>query len=236
MRLKDLYDRGSRIWVSLPEEERDSFFQLFLMKLHVSFWCNAEYYFADRSRLSYNRGLGTAADRYLDYARVMMDGRRQMLHYYNYIMCGGKWSRILTPEAFPPPGIPLYPAGKPALTIEKNPRMSVVTWDGSRIGETGELTFYPGGIQKKWIEIGNLGGGELEYEIRGLEGSGIAFSCPEGKVTTLLRFSGGGRRGGDNRQPVQPGGKCRDHTRAGAHVRGRRDGGAGERRKGGAGI
>ncbi len=188
VRLKDLYDRGSRLWGSLPKEERDSFFQLFLMKIHASFWCNAEYYYADRSRLSYDRGFGAAADRYLEYSRVMMDGRRQMLYYYNYIMCGGKWSRILTPEAFPPPGIPLYPAGKPALAIEESPRMGVVTWDGVRIAEEGELTFYPGGSRKKWIEIGNLGGGELEYEIRGLEGSGVAVSSPRGKVTTEKRI------------------------------------------------
>lgn len=188
VRLKDLYDRGNKLWFSLPEKERDSFFQLFLMKIHASFWSNAEYYFADRSRLSYNRGLGGAADQYIRYSRVMMDSRRQMLYFYNNIMSSGKWSRILTPEAFPPPGIPLYPAGKPALTIEKEPRMSVVTWDGSRIGEIGELTFYPGGIQKKWIEIGNQGGGELEYEIRGLEGSGIVVSCPEGTVKTERRI------------------------------------------------
>ena len=188
VRLKDLYDRGNRLWASLPEDEKDSFFQLFLMKIHASFWCNAEYYFADRSRLSFDRGLGGAADRYIGYSRVMMDSRRQMLYFYNTIMSGGKWSRILTPEAFPPPGLPLYPAGKPALMIEESPHMSVVTWDGDQIREEGELTFCLCGLQKKWIEIGNLGGGELEYEIRGQENSWVIISCAEGRVRTEKRI------------------------------------------------
>lgn len=188
VRLKDLYDRGNRLWTSLPDNEKDSFFQLFLMKIHASFWCNAEYYFADRSRLSYDRGLGKAADLYIGYSRIMMDGRRQMLHFYNNIMSHGKWSRILTPESFPPPGIPLYPAGKPALVIGEEPRMSVVTWDGDQIGERGELVFNPYGIQKKWIEIGNLGSGALEYEIRGQKNSWVTVSSTEGTVETEKRI------------------------------------------------
>lgn len=188
VRLKDLFDRGNRLWESLPDDEKDSFFQLFLMKIHASFWCNAEYYFADRSRLSYDRGLGRAADLYIEYSRIMMDGRRQMLHYYNNIMSHGKWSRILTPESFPPPGIPLYPAGKPALVIAEDPCMSVVTWDGERIGEEGELVFYPHGLQKKWIEIGNLGSGGLNYEIRGQEDAWFTVSCTGGTIETEKRI------------------------------------------------
>lgn len=162
--LKELYDRGNEMMLSLPKNERHAFFELFLMKIHASFWINAEYYFADRSRLSFRRGLGRAADRYIEYSRMMMDGRRKMLHFYNKIMCGGKWDAILTPEAFPPPGLPLYPAGKPALVIGKNPCLSVVTWDGVQVRESGELVFYSSGLQRKWIEIGNLG--EVSWPMR----------------------------------------------------------------------
>ena len=188
VRLKNLYDRGNKIWRSLPENEKDSFFALFLMKIHASFWSNAEYYFADRSRLCYDRGLDKAADRYIDCSRVMMDCRRQMLYFYNDIMCNGKWRNILTPEAFPPPGIPLYPAGKPALVIEGKPHMSVITWDGEQIGEEGELVFYESGVQRKWIEIGNMGSGELEYVIHGHENTWITVSEAGGKTGTEERI------------------------------------------------
>lgn len=188
VRLKNLYDRGNKIWHSLPKNEKDSFFALFLMKIHASFWSNAEYYFADRSRLCYDRGLGRAADRYIECSRIMMDCRRQMLYFYNYIMCNGKWSNILTPEAFPPPGIPLYPAGKPALVIEGKPHMSVITWDGKQIGKEGELVFYESGVQKKWIEIGNMGSGELEYTIHGHENTWITVSQATGKTETEERI------------------------------------------------
>lgn len=186
--LKDLYDRGNQIWHCLPNNEKDSFFELFLMKIHASFWSNAEYYFADRSRLCYNRGLGKAADYYINCSRIMMDCRRKMLYFYNYIICNGKWSHILTPEAFPPPKIPLYPAGKPALLITGKPHMSVITWDGEKIEEKGELIFYESGIQRKWIEIGNMGSGELEYKIQGHKDTWITISQARGKIKTEKRI------------------------------------------------
>lgn len=186
--LKELYDRGNTMMLSIPKEERDAFFELFLMKIHASFFSNGEYYFADRSRLSFARGLGRAADQYIEYSRVMMDCRRQMLHFYNNIMQDGKWSHILTPEAFPPPGLPLYPAGKPALIIEKSPCMSVVTWNGIQIVQLGELVFFDSGIQRKWIEIGNMGGGEVDYEIHGHENTWLTLSETEGTVKTEQRI------------------------------------------------
>jgi len=33
-KLEYIYQKGNRIWMDLPEEERDAFFQLFLMKIH----------------------------------------------------------------------------------------------------------------------------------------------------------------------------------------------------------
>lgn len=186
--LKKLYDRGNKIMLSMPEDEREAFFEMFLMKIHASFYCNGEYYFADRSRLSYKRGLGSAADKYIGYSRIMMDCRRQMLYFYNKIMCNGKWEDILTPEAFPPPGLPLYPTGKPALIIDEAPLMSVVTWDGIQTGQSGELIFYKSGIGRKWIEIGNLGGGEVEYKICGHENTWLILSETEGKIREEKRI------------------------------------------------
>lgn len=186
--LKKLYDKGNKIMLSMPEDEREAFFELFLMKIHASFFCNGEYYFADRSRLSYRRGLGSAADKYIEYSRIMMDCRRQMLYFYNKIMRNGKWEDILTPEAFPPPGLPLYPAGKPALIIDEAPLMSVVTWDGIQIDQKGELIFYEMGIGRKWIEIGNLGTGEVNYEISGHENTWLIISEAKGRIREEKRI------------------------------------------------
>lgn len=57
MKLEDIYRRGNAILDSLPPEERAAFFQLFLMKIHASYYTNHEFYYADRSNLSYARGI-----------------------------------------------------------------------------------------------------------------------------------------------------------------------------------
>ena len=102
-RLEDVFNRANAIYEKLPEEEKEAFFQMFLFKVHASYYINHAFYYADRSVLSYNRGNNNAADLYTDYSGTMMRYLRNMLKYYNKCMCEGKWDRILTPDSFPPP-------------------------------------------------------------------------------------------------------------------------------------
>ncbi len=98
------------VYHSLPEEERDAFFQLVLMRVLAAHYTNAMYYFADRShiraKLCDQAGATLFTECSLEYDRA----RRALLNYYNHVMAGGKWNGILTPEVFPPPRTSMHPA------------------------------------------------------------------------------------------------------------------------------
>ncbi|SDC12508.1 Glycosyl hydrolase family 115 [Pelagirhabdus alkalitolerans] len=162
--LKEIYDEANQIYFALPEDEKEAFFQLFLMKVHASYYANAEFYYADRSHLSYEQGKMQAADTYITKSKEMMAYRRCMLHYYNKIMSDGKWDGILTPESFSPPPTAMYPAGTPALKIEE-PGVKMVTW-GEMVPEPNqEIHFDSYGIGVKWFEIFNTGAERFDFTI-----------------------------------------------------------------------
>ena len=69
LRLKEMFDGGNAIYAALPDQEKDAFFQMFLMKMHASYFTALEYYYADRSQLSYNRGNMAGADEYIRFSR-----------------------------------------------------------------------------------------------------------------------------------------------------------------------
>ncbi|MGP4039178.1 glycosyl hydrolase 115 family protein [Gracilibacillus sp. D59] len=163
-KLKEIYDEANNIYFQLPQFERESFFQLFLMKIHASYYANAEFYFADRSNLSYEQGKMRSADTYLAKSSKMMDYRRSMLHYYNKIMSGGKWDRILTPESFSPPPTAMYPAGTPALKI-KQPGSNIVIWGERTPGENQKIIFDSYGIDEKWFELFNTGAESFDFTV-----------------------------------------------------------------------
>ncbi|RAU96397.1 glycosyl hydrolase 115 family protein [Paenibacillus sp. YN15] len=181
VRLEEIFRRGNAILRSLPPEEREAFFQLFLMKIHASYYINHEFYYADRSVLSYERGNMQAADRYTELSARMMDGKRRMIHYYNKIMAGGKWDGIMTPESFPPPVTAMYPARKPALRIEGS-GLRVALWNDDEA-----LLFSPYGRRQKWIELGNQGAGSIAFSLQ-TEADWIVLSETEGTVQTEKRI------------------------------------------------
>ncbi|MBD7969462.1 glycosyl hydrolase 115 family protein [Paenibacillus gallinarum] len=183
MKLEDIFRRGNNILYRLPQGERDAFFQLFLMKIHASYYTNHEFYYADRSVLSYDRGNMQAADHYVELSKKMMDYKRGMLHFYNKKMSSGKWEGILTPESFPPPPTAMYPARKPALKISGT-GMSIHLWN-----EEDVLHFSIYGRRQKWFEIGNLGEGKLPFQIEITEGADfISISEKEGSIQTEKRI------------------------------------------------
>jgi hypothetical protein len=182
-RLEDIFRQGNAILNSLPEEEREAFFQLFLMKIHASYYTNHEFYYADRSTLSYDRGNMQAADRYSELSLQMTDHKRRMLHFYNKKMSGGKWDGILTPESFPPPPTAMYPATKPALKISGS-GLRVDLWNEEDI-----LSFSVYGQTQKWMELGNQGEGSIPFRIEIREGADwIVLSETEGTLQTEQRI------------------------------------------------
>lgn len=183
MILEDIFRRGNDILNSLPPEERSSFFQLFLMKIHASYCTNHEFYYADRSSLSYERGNMLAADHYVELSVRMQDYKRRMLHFYDRKMSGGKWEGILTPESFPPPPTAMYPARKPALNISGT-GLRVDLWNNDPV-----LSFSVYGRAQKWIELGNQGTGSIAYSLGITDGADwITVSDSEGTIHTEKRI------------------------------------------------
>jgi len=161
-RYEELFAQGNELYEKLPEEEKDAFFQLVLMRIHAAYFTNLAYYYGDRSTLMYERGCMQAAAFYTGKSREAEDARRRLLHYYNHVMCGGKWEGILNPEGFPPPRAAMMPVCTPPLAIQGAPSMRVDIWNGAE-----ELCFVTPG--EKWIEIGNLGAGEFEISLQAPE-------------------------------------------------------------------
>lgn len=155
---EELFTRGNAIYEGLPEEERDAFFQLVLMRIHAAYFTNLQFYYGDRSTLAYNQGKMQAAALYTAKSQAFDDARRRMLIYYNQRMKEGKWDGILNPESFPPPRAAMMPICTPPIAIGEQ-KMVVNVWN-----EGDSLTFVKPGT--KWIEIGNGGEGEFEITIQ----------------------------------------------------------------------
>lgn len=130
--LREISLKLTEIYESLPNEEKEAFFQLVLMRVHGAYFSNAMYYFADRSVICSKSGRETASREYTRLSKGFEDMRRRMLHYYNEEMCGGKWKGIVTPEDFPPPRTAMHPASRPALHITDKDREDVNSVSGNR--------------------------------------------------------------------------------------------------------
>lgn len=165
-RLERVFARANEIYTCLPHNEKDAFFQMFLFKVHSSYYVNHAFYYADRSVLSYDRGNDMAADLYTEYSRKMTQYLKKMLRYYNVHMQDGKWENILTPDSFPPPGICFYPVCRPSIK-RRTLDVKAVLWDGSETSKEGTIVFYSGGTRQKWFELGNTSASALSFEITG---------------------------------------------------------------------
>jgi hypothetical protein len=166
-RYEELFAKGNALYEHLPAEEKDAFFQMVLMRIHAAYFTSLSYYYGDRSTLMYDRGNMQAAALYTEKSRETEDARRRLLHYYNKVICGGKWNGILNPEGFPPPRAAMMPVCTPPLKIEGDPSMRVDIWnDGT------ELCFAAPG--EKWIDIGNTGTGGFAAGIEAPEWTAVS--------------------------------------------------------------
>lgn len=184
--LRALYDQTNTILAMLPGRERDAFFQLIALRVHASYLVNAQFAYADRSTLAYEQGKFRAADHYLDVSRTFDAHKRAMLHFYNQVMASGRWDGILTPEAFPPPTMALFPAARPALRVGE-PGLGVVAWGEVRPSNQPHLDFWPYGAGPKWIEVFNTGAGTVDYTVTCDDW--IEVSPAAGSVTTERRLT-----------------------------------------------
>lgn len=175
---EELFRRGNVLYEGLPEEEKDAFFQMVLMRIHAAYFTNLQYYYGDRSTLMHDRGNMQAAAFYTKKAFELDDARRKMLLYYNKIMADGKWDGIVNPEGFPPPRAAMMPVCTPPLFIGKQ-GMRVDVWNDEK-----ELCFVKS--KEKWIEIGNSGEGEFAFTIQAPEW--VVLSENNGIVRTERRI------------------------------------------------
>jgi len=162
--LRDLLDETNEILAALPEAERDSFFQLFAVKIHMAYLVSAQFAYADRSALAYRQGRFAAADAYVAVSRRLDALKRAMLHSYNHVMNGGKWRLVLTPEEAPPPAMALHPVAVPALQIGA-PGLGVAVWGDDGSQASPRLTFWPCGLQSKWVDVFTTGAPNLDFTV-----------------------------------------------------------------------
>ncbi|MBO7335428.1 MAG: glycosyl hydrolase 115 family protein, partial [Lachnospiraceae bacterium] len=177
-RYEEIFKKCNDAYKSLPEEERDAFFQLVLTKVHAAYYTNLMFYYADRSALCIKQGKSAAAQKYTALSLDFDILRRKLIKYYNDVMHDGKWKGILTPEDFPPPRTTTCPACMPPL-FEDRKHLVVTTF-----GCENRLDF--SGQDTKWIEAANAGAGELSYRIE--LPSWLTASKTEGKVSEEERI------------------------------------------------
>ncbi|MCR5656064.1 MAG: glycosyl hydrolase 115 family protein [Butyrivibrio sp.] len=152
-RYEYMFKTGNRIYHSLPDNEKDAFFQLILMKIHAAYYTYAMYYYADRSNLCIDQGKTHSAADYTAKSLAFDHARRSMLYYYNHVMANGKWDGMVTPEDFPPPRTAMYPACKPPL--RKSEDHLIITCQNN----DDKITFVK--PVEKWFEIANAGDNEM---------------------------------------------------------------------------
>lgn len=170
---EELFERGNALYKTLPDDEKDAFFQLVLMRIHAAYYTNLAYYYGDRSTLMCKQGKWNAAREYVKKSREMEDARRRMVIYYNTIMADGKWNGIVNPEGFPPPRAAMMPVCTPPLGEEDTKVSMVVTlWNDEK-----ELAFVKPGV--KWFEIGNGGTEKVDFEIEAPDWVSVSQSAGE---------------------------------------------------------
>ena len=177
---EELFEKGNELYKALPEDEKDAFFQMVLMRLHAAYYTNLAYYYGDRSTLMCKQGKWKAAAEYVKKSREMEDARRRMVIYYNTIMADGKWNGIVNPEGFPPPRAAMMPLCTPPLGTEESEADMVVTlWN-----DESELTFVKDAV--KWFEIGNSGTETVDFSVEAPEWVKLSQSC--GRTDTECRI------------------------------------------------
>lgn len=165
--LTDLYQRSQAIYQSLPQEERDAYYE----RVHytiTSLKNTAEkYIYAQKSQLYATQGRFLSVNAYAQkswdaFERILSD-----LEYYNNELAGGKWDGILDPYTNVN-GLPKID-GEPD-TAEVTSDMAVegigaVVEGQSTGGESVTLDLYSLSDNRKFLDVFTTGFGAMDYTI-----------------------------------------------------------------------
>ncbi|GAA4724791.1 glycosyl hydrolase 115 family protein [Isoptericola chiayiensis] len=178
-RLRALAEEATDLWAGLPEDERDAFVQMVLLKVHAAWLMSAQFAHGDRSALAAAQGKAAAADHHLAVSRAFDRAKKALIRSYNTVIAGGKWDGLMTPEEFPPPGMPLHPAARPALRVAGD-GIGVTVWGGPGIDGVDDggtpadggspaavpvLRFDPHGTPTRWIEVFPTGAAPVDVTL-----------------------------------------------------------------------
>lgn len=162
LKYQSILDRANAVYTSLPESMKDGFYELVLSKVRWAYYVNKAYYYADRSNMAYDQGRLSAANNYLKLSQEAEQQKKDEISYYNKVLAGGKWDRIMDPEKHAPPIIPQWPAGSPALVLGA-PEMGVVVQGEERVKSNSVLEFSEFGQGGKYIDIFNKGAESFDW-------------------------------------------------------------------------
>ena len=160
--LHELAERSHSLGKSMKPEFREAYRSLVDLKIAMVYYVNAQFYHADRSRLEASRGALPAADRQMRISHLFQGMIRALLHWYNKELAQGCWDGILTPNRFPPPTLPQYPACRP-VKVQPNrgliltPQRAEESVKIAGNNDHARLVFDPYGIDDQWFDLDLMG-------------------------------------------------------------------------------
>lgn len=108
--LTKIYNQSLVLYNSLPEEKKDSFYELFHYTIYSYLLSIEKHVYRYMNELCYNQGRYAAANIYADLSESAYFKILDEVEYYNNTLAGGKWNKIMNPynSAIPmPEGAPL---------------------------------------------------------------------------------------------------------------------------------
>ncbi|UJF31746.1 glycosyl hydrolase 115 family protein [Paenibacillus hexagrammi] len=162
---QNLMNRADAMYQTLPDDQKDSFYQLVSYPIKGSFYMNLKYYYAQKNKLSLDQGRAASANLYADLAQWAQDKETQETAYYNTQMSGGKWNKIMDP--YPSPLRPDAP-GMPSVTrvnVPDGPKMGVVVEGETNSTTDSSLSFSAYLKDTHFIDIFNKGSESFSYQV-----------------------------------------------------------------------
>lgn len=89
-----LYDKAKKIYDSLPQEYKDSYYQLVLHPVEACSNLNELYYTVAKNRL-YAEQKRNSTNMLAEKAKELYERDAEITHYYNKVMAGGKWDHMM---------------------------------------------------------------------------------------------------------------------------------------------
>lgn len=191
----ELYVKAKSIYNSLPDEYKDSFYQLVLHPVEACSNLNELYVTVAKNRLYAKQGRNLT-NKLADDARNLYKKDSEITHYYNEVMAGGKWDHMMDQThigytSWQQPDENTMPEVT-EIDIPKNAEMGIAV-EGSTdfwsVGETAAMLpeFDSFNKQSYYIEVFNRGKSSFKYEVK-LSENWIKVSPKYGEVDEEKRL------------------------------------------------